>query len=29
MDGTGKVTGRLSGAFASDEIRTLIDNALA
>ena len=29
MDGTGKVTGRLSGAFATDEIRTLIDNALA
>jgi hypothetical protein len=29
MDGTGTVTGRLSGAFATDEIRTLIDNALA
>ena len=29
MDGTGKVTGRLSGAFATDEIRTLIDNAIA
>ncbi|MGZ4736270.1 MAG: hypothetical protein ACXVJW_06170 [Acidimicrobiia bacterium] len=29
MDGTGKVTGRLSGAFATDEIRTLIDHTLA
>ena len=29
MDGTGKVTGRLSGAFATDEIRTLINNTLA
>jgi hypothetical protein len=29
MDGTGKITGRLSGAFATDEIRTLIDNTLA
>lgn len=29
IDGTGKVTGRLSGAFATDEIRTLIDNSLA
>jgi hypothetical protein len=28
MDGTGKVTGRLSGAFATDEIRRLIDQAL-
>ncbi len=29
MDGTGKVTGRLSGAFATDEIRTLLDRAIA
>ena len=29
MDATGKVTGRLSGAFATDEIRTLMDNAIA
>jgi hypothetical protein len=29
MDGAGKVTGRLSGAFATDEIRTLIDHSLA
>jgi hypothetical protein len=29
MDGTGKVTGRLSGAFATDEIRKLIDQSLA
>lgn len=29
MDGTGTVTGRLSGAFATDEIRTLIQGALA
>jgi hypothetical protein len=29
MDGAGNVTGRLSGAFATDEIRTLIDNSLA
>lgn len=29
MDGTGKITGRLSGAFATDEIRTLMDNAIA
>lgn len=28
MDGAGTVTGRLSGAFATDEIRTLIDNSL-
>jgi hypothetical protein len=28
MDGTGKVTGRLSGAFATDEIRQLIDQSL-
>lgn len=28
MDGTGKVTGRLSGAFATDEIRRLIDQSL-
>ncbi len=29
MDGTGKITGRLSGAFATDEIRTLLDKAVA
>ncbi len=29
LDGTGKVTGRLSGAFATDEIRALIDHTLA
>jgi hypothetical protein len=29
MDGTGKVIGRLSGAFATDEIRTLIEQTLA
>jgi hypothetical protein len=29
MDGAGNVTGRLSGAFASDEIRTLLDGTLA
>jgi hypothetical protein len=29
MDGTGRVTGRLSGAFATDEIRALIENAIA
>jgi hypothetical protein len=29
MDGTGKVTGRLSGAFATDEIRNLIEQSLA
>jgi hypothetical protein len=29
IDGTGKVTGRLSGAFATDEIRALIDHTLA
>ena len=29
IDGTGKVTGRLSGAFATDEIRTLIQGSLA
>ena len=29
VDGTGKVTGRLSGAFATDEIKTLIDNVVA
>ncbi len=29
MDGTGKVTGRLSGAFATDEIRALIEKSLA
>ncbi len=29
IDGTGKVTGRLSGAFATDEIKALIDNVLA
>ena len=29
MDGTGKVTGRLSGAFATDEIQPLIDQAIA
>ena len=28
MDGTGKITGRLSGAFATDEIRTLMDRAI-
>jgi hypothetical protein len=28
MDGTGKVTGRLSGAFATDEIRALMDRAI-
>ena len=29
LDGTGKVTGRLSGAFATDEIRALLDQNLA
>jgi hypothetical protein len=29
MDGTGRITGRLSGAFATDEIRALIDNTIA
>jgi hypothetical protein len=29
MDGTGKVTGRLSGAFSTDEIRSLIDQTIA
>jgi hypothetical protein len=29
IDGTGKVTGRLSGAFATDEIKALIDNVIA
>jgi hypothetical protein len=29
LDGSGKVTGRLSGAFATDEIRQLIDQTLA
>jgi hypothetical protein len=29
MDGTGKITGRLSGAFATDEIRTLLDQTVA
>jgi hypothetical protein len=29
MNASGTVTGRLSGAFATDEIRTLIDNSLA
>jgi hypothetical protein len=29
IDGTGKVTGRLSGAFATDEIRTLLDHTIA
>lgn len=29
MDGTGKITCRLSGAFATDEIRTLLDHAIA
>jgi hypothetical protein len=29
MDGAGDVTGRLSGAFATDEIRALIDQTLA
>lgn len=29
MDGSGKITGRLSGAFATDEIRTLLDKTLA
>jgi hypothetical protein len=29
LDGTGTVTGRLSGAFATDEIRALIDQTLA
>jgi hypothetical protein len=29
MDGAGNVTGRLSGAFATDEIRGLIDRTLA
>ena len=29
IDGTGKVTGRLSGAFATDEIKTLIDKVIA
>jgi len=29
IDGTGKVTGRLSGAFATDEIRNLIEGSLA
>ncbi len=28
MDGTGKVIGRLSGAFATDEIQALIDQAI-
>lgn len=29
MDGTGKITGRLSGAFATDEIRALLDKTVA
>jgi hypothetical protein len=29
MDGTGKIIGRLSGAFATDEIRALIEQSLA
>jgi hypothetical protein len=29
MDGTGKVVGRLSGAFSTDEIEALIDKAIA
>jgi hypothetical protein len=29
MDASGKITGRLSGAFATDEIRTLMDTAIA
>lgn len=29
MDGTGKITGRLSGAFATDEIRALLDTTIA
>lgn len=29
LDATGTVIGRLSGAFATDEIRTLINSSLA